>query len=88
MASASNQRNKQKKEKEVIMVTDSDSEEPFTSESIDWDAPEPNIIWMPSSCSRFVTDIGKGRKSHGNRSLPYSDHSKYAWCRNHFERLC
>ncbi|KAM0048528.1 putative transcription factor B3-Domain family [Helianthus debilis subsp. tardiflorus] len=57
MESASNQRNKQKKEKEVIMVTDSDSEEPFTSESIDWDAPEPNIIWMPSSCSRFRISV-------------------------------
>ena len=56
MASGSNQRKKQKKEKEVMMVTDSDSEEPFTSESIDWDAPEPNIIWMPSSCSRFVSN--------------------------------
>ncbi|KAJ0612653.1 putative transcription factor B3-Domain family [Helianthus annuus] len=57
MTSASNARNKQKKEKEVIMLTDSDSEEPFTSESIDWDAPEPNIIWMPSSCSRFRISV-------------------------------
>ncbi|KAJ0495644.1 putative transcription factor B3-Domain family [Helianthus annuus] len=53
MARSSTERKKQKKEKEVILLTDSDSDESFTSEEIDWNAPEPNLIFMPSSCSRF-----------------------------------
>ena len=55
MARSSTERKKHNKETEVIMLTDSDSDESFTSEEIDWDAPEPNLIFMPSSCTRFVS---------------------------------
>ncbi|KAF5776464.1 putative transcription factor B3-Domain family [Helianthus annuus] len=61
MARSSTERNTQNKKKEVIVVTDSDSEESFTSEEFDWNAPEPNLIFMPSSCSRFRIPVKVAR---------------------------
>ncbi|KAM0069122.1 putative transcription factor B3-Domain family [Helianthus debilis subsp. tardiflorus] len=61
MAGSSTERKKHNKETEVIMLTDSESDESFTSEEFDWDAPEPNLIFMPSSCTRFRIPVKVAR---------------------------